>query len=86
MASGPLALVIQIALHLGTAPKRWQWIALFEIAAGLVLVGLLAAWSLFLQYWHILCGKEAYLDTSVPLLDTAEQVGKLSTLPTHGSV
>jgi hypothetical protein len=40
VASGPLALIIQIALQIGTTPKRWQWIGLSE-AAGLVLVQLL---------------------------------------------
>ncbi|WIA44093.1 hypothetical protein OEZ86_010446 [Tetradesmus obliquus] len=73
VASGPLALIIQLALHIGTTPKRWQWIGLFEAAAGLVLVGILAAWSLLWQYWNILCGKEEYVDSSTPLLDSAEQ-------------
>ncbi|KAF6259792.1 hypothetical protein COO60DRAFT_1700650 [Scenedesmus sp. NREL 46B-D3] len=73
VASGPLALVIQVALQIGTTPKRWQWIALFEAAAALVLVGLVAAWSLLWQYWDILCGSEQYVDSSAPLLDTVEQ-------------
>jgi hypothetical protein len=77
VASGPLALVIQVALQIGTTPKRWQWIGLFEAAAGLVLVGLLAAWSLLWQYWDILCGKEEYVDSYAPLLDSAEQVSSL---------
>jgi hypothetical protein len=77
VASGPLALVIQIALQIGTTPKRWQWIGLFEAAAGLVLVGLVAAWSLLWQYWDILCGREQYVDSSTPLLDTAEQVTEM---------
>lgn len=75
VASGPLALIIQLALHIGTTPKRWQWIGLFEAAAGLVLVGLLAGLSLFWQYWGIMSGTEAYDDRSMPLLDSAEQVG-----------
>eukprot|EP00878_Enallax_costatus_P041856 GHUV01048761.1.p1 GENE.GHUV01048761.1~~GHUV01048761.1.p1 ORF type:complete len:240 (+),score=41.68 GHUV01048761.1:464-1183(+) len=75
VASGPLALVIQLALHIGTTPKRWQWIGLFEAAAGLVLVGLLAGLSLFWQYWGILSATETYDDRSMPLLDAAEQVG-----------
>jgi hypothetical protein len=66
--------VIQIALQIGTTPKRWQWIGLFEAAAGLVLVGLVAAWSLLWQYWDVLCGRQQYVDSSTPLLDTAEQV------------
>lgn len=74
MASGPLALVIQLALQIGTTPRRWQWIGLFEIAAGLVLIGLFAAWSLFWQYWGILSGTEAYDDGLVPLLSSDEQV------------
>jgi hypothetical protein len=74
VASGPLALIIQIALQIGTTPKRWQWIGLFEVAAGLVLVGLVAAWSLLWQYWDVLCGRQQYVDSSTPLLNTEEQV------------
>jgi hypothetical protein len=64
-----------VALQIGTKPKRWQWIALFEVAAGVVLVGVLASLSLFWQYWGILSGRVPYNDTSQPLLDQDEQVG-----------
>jgi hypothetical protein len=40
-------------------------------------VGLVAAWSLLWQYWDILCGREQYVDSSTPLLDTAEQVTEI---------
>eukprot|EP00775_Hariotina_reticulata_P003412 gene3412-3685_t len=73
VASGPLALVVQIALQIGTTPKRWQWIALFEVAAGVVLLGVVASLSLFWQYWGILSGRVPYKDTSQPLLDQDEQ-------------
>jgi hypothetical protein len=42
--------------------------------ACVVLVGLVAAWSLLWQYWDVLCGRQQYEDSSTPLLDTAEQV------------
>ncbi|KAF8061140.1 hypothetical protein HT031_004601 [Scenedesmus sp. PABB004] len=79
VASGPLALVIQIALQIGTTPKRWQWIALFEAAAGIVLLGLAAAWSLFVQYWPVLSGRREWVDAaSAPLLDSQEQDAEAS--------
>lgn len=65
----------QIALQIGTTPKRWQWIALFEVAAGLVLLGLLAALSLMGQYWGILSGRQQYDGSaSAPLLGGDEAV------------
>jgi hypothetical protein len=67
---------LQIALQIGTKPTHWQWIALFEIAAAMVLVGMLAAASLMWQYWGILSGREHYDDgTRQPLLDSEMQVG-----------
>lgn len=66
----------QIALQIGTKPKHWQWIALFEISAAVVVVGMAAALSLLWQYWGILSGTEAYDDGSSrqPLLDSEVQV------------
>lgn len=65
----------QIALQIGTKPKHWQWIALFEIAAAMVVVGMLAALSLLWQYWGILSGKVPYDDgTRQPLLDSDAHV------------
>jgi hypothetical protein len=65
----------QIALQIGTKPKHWQWIAQFEIAAAMVVVGMLAALSLLWQYWGILSGREHYDDGSrQPLLDSEVQV------------
>jgi hypothetical protein len=29
------------------------------------------------QYWDIVCGREQYVDSSTPLLDTAEQVTEM---------
>jgi MFS family permease len=72
VASGPTALLIQICLQIGPRPKPWQWIAMFEIAAGLVVVGLLAALSILYQYWNILSGHP--LPEQHPLLEEADQV------------
>lgn len=68
---------LQIALQIGTKPKHWQWIALFEISAAMVVVGMLAALSLLWQYWGILSGKVPYDDgTRQPLLDSEVQVSR----------
>lgn len=70
------SVVLQIALQIGTKPKHWQWIALFEIAAAMVVVGMVAALSLLWQYWGILSGKVPYVEsTRQPLLDSEVQVG-----------
>lgn len=66
---------LQIALQIGTKPTHWQWIALFEISAAMVVVGMLASGSLMWQYWGILSGREHYDDgTRQPLLDGDMQV------------
>lgn len=69
---------LQIALQIGTKPKHWQWIAQFEIAAAMVVVGMLAALSLLWQYWGILSGREQYDDGSRQLLlDSEVQVRRV---------
>jgi hypothetical protein len=74
VGSGPISLILQVALQVGPRPRRWQWISLFELAAGFVLLGLAAGLSLVWQYWGILTGKEPY-DEGRPLLgDAAERV------------
>ncbi|KAK9804063.1 hypothetical protein WJX73_000717 [Symbiochloris irregularis] len=51
--SGVLVLAIELALGLGgDTPKRWQFIALFELSAGCVVLGFLAAISLLLRHWE----------------------------------
>jgi len=47
--SGPVALLIQLAMHSGASPRRWQSIAVWEIAAGVVIAGAAATASLFGQ-------------------------------------
>jgi hypothetical protein len=74
VGSAPLALMIQISLQIGTHPKPWQWIAMFEIAAGVVLLGMLCAWSIMGQYWKILTGEEEYSE-GIPLLQRSAKVG-----------
>ena len=64
VGSGPISLLIQIALQIGPRPRRWQWVALFEAAAAFVLLGLAAGASLMVQYWGILTGSEPYDDGS----------------------
>jgi hypothetical protein len=69
---------LQIALQIGTKPTHWQWIALFEISAAMVVVGMLASGSLMWQYWGILSGREHYDDgTRQPLLDSDMQVREI---------
>lgn len=69
-----LCLALQIALQIGTKPTHWQWIALFEISAAMVVVGMLASASLMWQYWGIMSGREHYDDgTRQPLLDSDMQ-------------
>jgi hypothetical protein len=58
--------------QVGPRPHRWQWISLFEVAAGFVLLGLAAGLSLVWQYWGILTGSEPY-DEGRPLLQDAQQ-------------
>ncbi|KAF5836510.1 hypothetical protein DUNSADRAFT_5841 [Dunaliella salina] len=75
VTSGPLVLVLQLALGVGPLPDRWQWVAMFEATAGISVLGIFAAASLFAQYWNIMSGKEAYIDPRTPLLGgiTTEQ-------------
>ena len=40
----------------------WQWIAMFEIAAAVVLLGLASSVSLFAQYWGVMTGAEPYIE------------------------
>lgn len=54
--SGPIVLLIQLLLRVGPRPARWQWIAMFEVAATMALLGLLSSLSLFTQYWNVLSG------------------------------
>ncbi|KXZ43097.1 hypothetical protein GPECTOR_102g50 [Gonium pectorale] len=51
VGSGPLVLLVQLALRVGPSPARWQWIAMFEVSAGFIAVGLLSSASLCGQYW-----------------------------------
>ncbi|KAI8473156.1 MAG: hypothetical protein J3K34DRAFT_457449 [Monoraphidium minutum] len=69
VGSGPVSLLIQIALQVGPRPHRWQWIALFEVAAAFVVLGLVAGASLLLQYWRVLTGQEEYREARRPLLE-----------------
>eukprot|EP00798_Chlamydomonas_sp_ICE-L_P016004 gene16004-22142_t len=71
---GPLALLLQICLHVGPIPERWQWIAMlevtalfvvigswiamFEVTALFVVIGSVSSVSLFYQYWRMLHGDE----------------------------
>eukprot|EP00195_Chlamydomonas_chlamydogama_P000047 CAMPEP_0202923636 /NCGR_PEP_ID=MMETSP1392-20130828/78554_1 /ASSEMBLY_ACC=CAM_ASM_000868 /TAXON_ID=225041 /ORGANISM="Chlamydomonas chlamydogama, Strain SAG 11-48b" /LENGTH=560 /DNA_ID=CAMNT_0049617329 /DNA_START=341 /DNA_END=2023 /DNA_ORIENTATION=+ len=72
VGSGPLVLVIQLGLgFVGALPQRWQWIAMFEVTAFFVLLGLGSSLSLFGQYWRILTGEQAYVDDKAPLLSNA---------------
>mmetsp|Transcript_15218 Transcript_15218/g.40145 ORF Transcript_15218/g.40145 Transcript_15218/m.40145 type:complete len:706 (+) Transcript_15218:67-2184(+) len=75
VTSGPLVLVLQLALGVGPLPERWQWVAMFEVTAGITILGTFAAASLFAQYWNIMSGKEEYIDPRTPLLGgiTTEQ-------------
>ncbi|MEW5307939.1 MAG: hypothetical protein WDW36_010307 [Sanguina aurantia] len=52
--SGPVVLLIQLLLRVGPRPARWQWVAMFEVAAGMAMLGLLSSLSLFTQYWSLL--------------------------------
>ncbi|MEW5319436.1 MAG: hypothetical protein WDW38_010588 [Sanguina aurantia] len=47
--SGPIVLLIQLLLRVGPRPARWQWVAMFEVAAGMAMLGLLSSLSLFTQ-------------------------------------
>ncbi|GBF88674.1 MFS general substrate transporter [Raphidocelis subcapitata] len=67
VGSGPISLLVQLALHVGPRPARWQWIALFEVAAAFVLLGLAGGLSLLGQYWGILTGSQPY-EEGRPLL------------------
>lgn len=75
VGSGPLALALQLALQMGSSPARWQWITLFEVAAGCVTVGALGAASLFGQYWSILASGESGSEGQREALLDAEEVG-----------
>lgn len=68
--SGPIVLLIQLLLRVGPRPARWQWIAMFEVAATMALLGLLSSLSLFTQYWNVLSAAAA-----PPGADSAKQEG-----------
>ncbi|KAG2485421.1 hypothetical protein HYH03_015803 [Edaphochlamys debaryana] len=80
VGSGPLVLLVQLALRVGPAPARWQWIAMFEVAAGVIGLGLVSSTSLCGQYWHILTAAAggggadgaAAAEGRVPLLAAAD--------------
>jgi hypothetical protein len=53
VATGPLVLALQVVLDVGPEPRRWQWIAMFEVTAAVMVTGLLSCTSLFTQYWKV---------------------------------
>ncbi|KAG1671541.1 hypothetical protein FOA52_011263 [Chlamydomonas sp. UWO 241] len=58
---GPLVLLIQLGLEQFNAwPHRWQWIAMFEVTAAMVLVALLAELSLFAQVFRTASSKSCW--------------------------
>lgn len=83
VGSGPLVLAVQLALGVGSTPTGRQWVAMFEIAAGIVLAGLLCALSLFGQYWDILSGKEEYRDELASGSRTSQQAAALAIEQRH---
>ncbi|GIL56538.1 hypothetical protein Vafri_11895 [Volvox africanus] len=52
VGAGPLVLLVQLALGVGPSPAKWQWIAMYEISAGLIAAGLMSSSSLCGQYWN----------------------------------
>lgn len=77
VGTGPLVLAIQLGLGIGPQPERWQWIAMFEVAATICLAGLLSSVSLFGQYWAIFEGEKDSLgdaEGATPLLGHSDQV------------
>jgi hypothetical protein len=38
---------------MGPNPERWQWVAMFEITAALMALGVISAVSLFTQYGKV---------------------------------
>lgn len=53
VGTGPLVLLLQLALDVGPLPERWQWVAMFAVTAGVMVVGICCAASLFAQYWGV---------------------------------
>ncbi|DBA92716.1 TPA: hypothetical protein ACH3X1_002925 [Trebouxia sp. C0004] len=51
VGSGLLALALELILSVGPKPTRVSFIILFEVAAGVVMVGFIAAISLLLRHW-----------------------------------
>eukprot|EP00197_Chlamydomonas_leiostraca_P003288 CAMPEP_0202872354 /NCGR_PEP_ID=MMETSP1391-20130828/21020_1 /ASSEMBLY_ACC=CAM_ASM_000867 /TAXON_ID=1034604 /ORGANISM="Chlamydomonas leiostraca, Strain SAG 11-49" /LENGTH=364 /DNA_ID=CAMNT_0049553379 /DNA_START=39 /DNA_END=1129 /DNA_ORIENTATION=+ len=64
VGTGPLVLLLQQCLAMRPLPRRWQWIAQFEITAAIMAIGLFSAISLFAQYWKIMTGEEEYREPS----------------------
>lgn len=53
-----MALIIQLLLHVGTSPAKWQWCAMFGAATAVVLLGTACSVSLFTTYWGTLSGPQ----------------------------
>ncbi|KAA6418939.1 MAG: hypothetical protein FRX49_11043 [Trebouxia sp. A1-2] len=51
VGSGLLALALELILSVGPKPTRVSFIILFEVAAGVVMIGFIAAISLLLRHW-----------------------------------
>ncbi|KAL3137216.1 hypothetical protein ABBQ32_006768 [Trebouxia sp. C0010 RCD-2024] len=79
VGSGLLALALEVVLSVGPKPTRTNFIILFETAAGVVMVGFVAAISLLLRHWqaieqytHVM----AQTDLTSPLLQEEGRSGE----------
>lgn len=68
-ASGPLVLLLQLALNMGPTPTRRQQIFLFEIIGVIIAGGLWATVSLLVRHWRSIEAHASRLDLTAELAE-----------------